>query len=276
MTWPTPHPPRAGFSDVDAEPNPQGYLRMLDLQHADPFKQRLKARCRELLALRPGLRVLDAGAGVGVDAIALAREVIPGGEVVGLDFSQAMVEEATRRTEGLNLPVRFVQGDLHALAFADAAFDRCFVAGTFQHLDDPRTAAAELLRVTRPGGVIVIVDGDHDTRVIDSPYPDVTRRFLAFRNSGMASSDVAHRLYGIFRGFEAEDVTVGAMTAISTDYPAINAVMHFDSGIRFAAEYGAVTRDEADHWIAAVEQAARDGRFFAALTYFITTVHKRA
>ncbi len=269
-------PPRAGFSDVDAEPEPQGYLRMLDLQHADPFKQRLKARCRELLALRPGLRVLDAGAGVGVDAIALAREVIPGGEVVGLDFSQAMVEEATRRTEGLNLPVRFVQGDLHALAFADAAFDRCFAAGTFQHLDDPRTAAAELLRVTRPGGVIVIVDGDHDTRVIDTPYPDVTRRFLAFRHSGMASSDVAHRLYGIVRGLGVEGVTVEAMTAIATDYDACDAVMHFESGIRFAAKYGAVTADEAERWIAAVGRAAREGRFSAALTYFITTARRPA
>lgn len=270
MTQPK-QPPRAGFSDVDAEPNPQGYLRMLDLQHADPFKQQLKARCRELLALRPGLRVLDAGAGVGVDAVEIAREVVPGGEVVGVDFSQAMVEEATRRSAGLDLPLRFVQGDLHALAYPDAAFDRCFAAGTFQHLADPRAAAAELLRVTRPGGAIVTVDGDHDTRVIDSPYPDVTRRFLTFRHSGMASSDVAHRLYGIFRGLGVEDVTVEAMSAITTDYPAINAVMHFDSGIRFAAEYSAVTADEAERWIAAVEQAAREGRFFAALTYFITT-----
>ena len=275
MTMPT-RPPRAGFANVDAEPDQQGYMRMLDLQHADAFKQRQKARCRELLALRPGLRVLDAGAGVGVDAVALARAVSPGGEVVGVDFSQAMVAEAARRSASLDLPLSFVQGDLHALAFADAAFDRCYADRTFQHLADPRAAAAEMLRVTRPGGVIVIVDGDHDTHVIDSPYPDVTRRFLAFRASGMASSDVAHRLYGIFRGLGIEEVTVEAMTAIATDYDEINAVMHFDGGIRFAAEHGAVTADEAERWIAAVEQAAREGRFFAALTYFITTARKPA
>lgn len=275
MTQPK-RPPRAGFSDVDAQPNAQGYVQMLDLQQADPFKQRLKARCRELLALRPGLCVLDAGAGVGDDAAAFAREVVPSGEVVGLDFSQAMVTEATRRARGLDLPLRFIQGDLHALAFPAAAFDRCHAHGTFQHLADPRAAAAELLRVTRPGGVIVIVDGDHDTRVIDSPYPGVTRRFLAFRHGGMASSDVAHRLYGIFRGMDVEDVTVEALTWITTDYPAINAVMHFDGGIRSAAEHGAVTADEAEQWIAAVEQAAREGCFFAALTYFITVARKPA
>lgn len=268
--------PRAGFSNVDAQPEPQGFMRMLDLQHADPFKQQLKARCRDLLALRPGLRVLDAGAGVGADAVAFAREVVPGGEVVGVDFSQAMVEEAARRTADRDLPVSFVQGDLHALAFPDAAFDRCYAERTFQHLADPRTAAAELLRVTRMGGVIVVVDGDHDTHVIDSPYPDVTRRFLRFRASGMASSDIAHRLYGIFRGLGVQEVTVEAQTAITTDYDAINAVMHFDGGIRFAAEHGAVTADEAEQWIAAVEQAAREGRFFAALTYFITVARKSA
>lgn len=249
---------------------------MLDLQHADPFMQRLKARCRELLDLRPGLRVLDAGAGVGVDAVALAREVMPGGEVVGVDFSQTMVAEAVRRTANLDLPLSFVQGDLHALAFPDAAFDRCYAERTFQHLADPQAAAAELLRVTRPGGVIAIVDGDHDTHVIDSPYPDVTRRFLRFRASGMASSDVAHRLYGIFRSLGIQDVAVEAMTAIATDYGAINAVMHFDGGIRFAAKHGAVTADEAERWIAAVEQAAHERRFFAALTYFITIARKPA
>jgi demethylmenaquinone methyltransferase/2-methoxy-6-polyprenyl-1,4-benzoquinol methylase len=67
--------------------------------------------------------VLDAGAGVGVDAIAVAPEVVPGGAVVGVDFSQAMVEEATRRAAGLDLPISFVQGDLHALDFPDVSFD---------------------------------------------------------------------------------------------------------------------------------------------------------
>ena len=120
----------------------------------------------------------------------------------------------------------------------------------------------------------MIVDGDHDTHVIDSPSPDVTRRFLRFHASGMASSDVAHRLYGIFHSLGVEDVAVEAMAAIATDYPAINAVMHCDGGIRFAAERGAVTPDEAVRWIAAVEQASREGRFFAALTYFISAARK--
>jgi hypothetical protein len=112
--------------------------------------------------------------------------------------------------------------------------------------------------------------------VIDSPYPDVTRRFLTFRASEMASSDVAHRLYGIFRTLGVEDVTVEALTEMATEYAAINVVMHFDGGIRLVAEHGVVTPNEAERLVAAAEQASREDRFFAALTSSTATACKQA
>jgi hypothetical protein len=116
----------------------------------------------------------------------------------------------------------------------------------------------------------LIVDPDHDTRLIASPYPDVTRRFLRFRASGIRQPGIAHELYRLFHEAGLREVTVEALTEIAPDYPAITAAMGYDGGMRLAAEHGAVTVEEAEAWVAAVEADARAGRFFSAITYFIT------
>lgn len=266
----------SSFSDVDAAETSEGFVRALDIQNTWAFKQEYARRTFELLDLRPGLRVLDSGCGVGLDAAKMAELVAPGGEVVGLDYSATMVEEARNRYGDGNLPLTFVQGDLDALPFDDCSFDRCRSDRTFQHLADPRRALDELVRVLQPGGVVLVVDPDHETQVIDTPYKDVTRRFLAWRSDTLAQGGVAHQLYAWCRDLGLEDVTVEARTRVSTDYAAINSVMHFDGGMRIARDEGVVTAEEAEQWIAYVEEAGRTGRFFCAITYFITVGRKPA
>jgi ubiquinone/menaquinone biosynthesis C-methylase UbiE len=88
---------------------------------------------------------------------------------VGLDLSQIMIEEAKRRVQDTGLPLRFVQADIQRLPFEDATFDRCYADRIFIHLPDPQLALAELVCVTRPGGKIVIAEGDHESQVLDTP-----------------------------------------------------------------------------------------------------------
>lgn len=265
---------RSSFSDVDAAEAPQSFVRSLDAQNASAFKQAYARRTFELLDLRPGLRVLDAGCGVGLDAVWMAELVSPGGEVIGLDYSATMVDEARRRHDDAGLPVTFVQGDLAALPFDGCWFDRCRADRAFQHLADPRRALDELVRVLTPGGRVLVVDPDHETQVIDTPYKDVTWRFLAWRSDTLAQGGIAHQLYGWYREVGLVDVMVEAMTRISTDFAEINGVMHYDGGMRIAQDAGVVTSEEADRWIAYVEEAARAGRFFCAVTYFLTVGRK--
>jgi ubiquinone/menaquinone biosynthesis C-methylase UbiE len=115
--------PRSEFTDVDHAQNPTDYLHMLDAQRAIPFIQQYKQRVRGLLDLHPGLQVLDAGTGTGEDAQEMAKLVAPDGQIVGLDFSQIMIDEAKRRVQDASLPLRFVQGDIQHLPFEDATFD---------------------------------------------------------------------------------------------------------------------------------------------------------
>ncbi len=268
--------PKAGFTDVDREADPHYYVGCLDRQRAGEFNRAYKRRTFELLDIRPGHRVLDVGCGTGDDALEMAELVGADGKVVGIDYSRTMVEEARKRGRVSSLPVEFLQGDAHRLPLPDGGFDRCRADKTFQHLPDPERALSEMIRVTRRGGRLLVVEPDHETLVIDTPYEDVTRRFLAFRSDTLAQGDIAHRLYGMFKEFGLADVAVEAATQVSTEYEATNRVMRFDGGVRVAQEHGAVTGEEADGWVAYIEEAAREGRFFCALTYFITIGRKPA
>ncbi len=263
--------PQSEFTDVDRANIPQNYIECLDAQRTMGFVLAYKSLVRSKLDVQPGQQILEVGAGIGEDAQEVAKLVGQEGQVIGLDFSQIMVDIAQQRSLGLNLPLHFVQGDVHHLPFEDNTFDRCFADRTFQHLPDPRQALSEMIRVTKPNRLVLIVDPDHETNVLDTPYPDVTRRFFRFRNDGMRQPGIAHRLYALFKEFGLTDVGVEPLTRIATDYEVIRPVAHYIEGMRTAQEHGVVTAEEAEQWITYMESTIQHDRFFHAMTYFITT-----
>ncbi len=267
--------PRAGFTNVDQQSDPRFYVRHLERQQA--VRQGFKDYTFALLDLGPGQRVLDIGCGLGRDALDMARLVGPAGRVTGVDASRTMIDEARRRSReaDLDLPVSFEQGDAHHLAFADDTCDRCRAERTFQHLPDPRRALAEMIRVTKPGGRLLIAEPDHETMVIASPYQDITRRFLAFRSDGLRQGGIAHQLYALFKEFGLAEVAVEARANVSTDYETA-VTFGYARTMRAAQACGVVTEDEAERWIAALETTGRNGRFLSCATTFITTGRKPA
>jgi SAM-dependent methyltransferase len=116
-----------------------------------------KQRSFELLGASPGARLLDAGCGTGTDSLALARRVHPAGEVVGVDLSTLALASARARAGG-HPSVRFEHADLAALPFIDNSFDGARADRTIQHLREPERAIAELARVTRAGGRVVLTE----------------------------------------------------------------------------------------------------------------------
>jgi SAM-dependent methyltransferase len=148
---------RNEWQGLDEAANAAALLAFLDRLAEVPEMAAAKRRSFELLGARPGLRLLDAGCGTGTDALALADAVAPGGEVVGVDSAEVAVAEATRRATG-RAGIRFQTADVTALPFADATFDGARSDRTIQHVGSPEEAIRELLRVTRPGGRVVLSD----------------------------------------------------------------------------------------------------------------------
>src|SRR5690348_12183302 len=105
---------------------------------------------------RPGERVLDLAAGTATSSLPLAAA---GARVVPCDFSLGMLREGKRRHPELPLTA----GDATRLPFRDAAFDAVTVSFGLRNVHDPDAALAEMLRVTRPGGRIVVCEFSHPT-----------------------------------------------------------------------------------------------------------------
>ena len=103
-------------------------------------------------AVRPGDRVLDACCGTG--DLALAAVQHGAGSVVGLDFSEQMLERARSK----NRDVEWLHGDMLALPFADASFDAATVGFGVRNVDDLEAGLRELRRVLRNGGRLAILE----------------------------------------------------------------------------------------------------------------------
>lgn len=123
------------------------------------------------LALPPGAEVLDAGAGAGVVARAMAVRF--GLAVTGVDLLDFHVDEANRLSAraGLSDRTTFSCGDYHRLPFRDGTFDGAYSMETLVHSYDPPRALAELHRVLRPGGRLVLL-GPMSTVPLDEMAPD--------------------------------------------------------------------------------------------------------
>lgn len=109
----------------------------------------------EAADLRAGERVIDLATGSGNVALAAARRNCA---AVGIDFVPALVERARERAAAERLPARFEVADCERVPFPDASFDVVFsVFGSMFAPDAPR-AAAEILRLCRPGGRVVMAN----------------------------------------------------------------------------------------------------------------------
>jgi SAM-dependent methyltransferase len=113
---------------------------------------------RDLLAhmdLSPGLEVLDVATGTGNIAIPAAAR---GAQVVGLDLTPELFETARRRAERHDVEVDWVEGDAEQLPFEDDSFDRVLSVFGVQFAPRHEIVAQELVRVSRPGGRIGLVN----------------------------------------------------------------------------------------------------------------------
>lgn len=105
----------------------------------------------EAVPVRPGHRVLDVATGTGNTAIAAARRFA---DVAGVDFVPSLLERGRKRAAAEGLSIEFTEGDALAIPYPDASFDVVLSTYGVMFAPDQERAAAELLRVTRPGGAI--------------------------------------------------------------------------------------------------------------------------
>ncbi|HKT16618.1 MAG TPA: methyltransferase domain-containing protein [Stellaceae bacterium] len=120
----------------------------------------LRERILDLAQIAPGDSVLEVGCGTGTLAIAARRRVGPGGRVVGIDASPAMIGRAEKKARKAGVEVAFETALAQALPFAAQQFDAALSTVMLHHLsrEARRACAREMARVVRPGGRVLAVD----------------------------------------------------------------------------------------------------------------------
>lgn len=146
--------------------------------------RRWRRAVADALALAPGEVCLDLAAGTATSSAALARS---GATVVGCDFSLGMLRE------GRGKGVALVAGDALRLPFADAAFDAVTISFGLRNVHDTPQALRELLRVTRPGGRLVVCEFSHPTwKPFRTLYTEYLMRLLPAVATKVSSDPAAY------------------------------------------------------------------------------------
>lgn len=260
-----------GFKNVDLTDDVEFLFHILDTADQIESFQLCKQRMLELLQVKAGDHILDVGCGLGHEVRRLAQIVGSSGRVVGFDYSEVMLKEARKRTEGLNLPIEYYQGDAQALNFPDNSFAGCRSERVFSYLSNPQAAVAEMVRVLRPGGHIVIIDFYLDGTVVDSRDQNLTRRIIHYLSDSFPNGTIGAKLPAIFRDSGLDEITIVPHTLLPT-YEFFTFI--YNGVLNKATDTGVISESELSWWKNELEKAHKVGKFFAAFTGFIVSGRK--
>jgi len=166
--------------------------------------------------LRPGMALLDVGAGPGTITADLARLVEPGPATALEATGEAL--DITRATFAkLDLEVEFVVGDVHALDLPDDTYDVVHAHQVLQHVADPVQALREMRRVCKPGGIVAVRDSDYHGFTWYPELPELDEWMDLYQRMARANGgepDAGRRLlsWALEAGFEKVDATASTWT----------------------------------------------------------------
>ncbi len=150
---------------------PEGTSVILDARSLATANRRLAE------ILRPGTSVLDVGCGTGAITRGIAAAVGPGGRVVGVDVNPGLIARARQAHGGLP-GLSFEVADLFSQPYRDE-FDVVTAARVLQWLADPLAALRCLAGAAKPGGLVLVLDYDHERARWEPDLPESMRAFYA-------------------------------------------------------------------------------------------------
>ncbi len=180
----------------------------------------LKKHITDLLRIETGRRVLDVGCGPGMDTVETAQIVGDTGLVVGMDFDEQMLIEAQARARraGVATWTCLVAADAVAIPYEADFFDATRSERLFQHVPDPAAVLAEMVRVTKPQGRIVVADADWATLSIDTTEVDIERRIARALPSLVQNGYAGRQLLRLFHRYPLSDIVVEVHPVVWFDF----------------------------------------------------------
>lgn len=242
--------------------------RDIDRTYATPDVAAQRAVVLDLLAARPGQRIVDVGSGPGYLVASIADAVGPAGAVLGVDPSAAMNDLAAART-GDRPWVRIAEGDALRVPASDASFDAAVCTQVLEYVPDVPAAWDELRRVLRPAGRALVLDTDWDSVVWHVADRERHRRVMDAWEEHLAHPRLPRTLAGIARraGFTVTGQQVITLFNTERDDDTYSANMTRMIA-RFVEGRHGLTAVDAQAWQDDLRARAADGDYFFSVNRY--------
>ena len=164
--------------------------------------------------LRAGMVALDVGCGSGAVTRTIAE--ITGCDAFGVDRSEDRIDAATKLARELVAPVRFLASEGHQMPWREPIFDFTWSRFLFEYLSEPKDVLSEMIRVTKPGGIVAVADLDAQMTQF-FPKPDHLKNILDHGLQLLAKQgfdpDIGRKLFSMFR-----ELRLGRVRSVAIPY----------------------------------------------------------
>ena len=247
----------------------EAFLLAMERQRQSAASRAKFERQLALVQPRAGERLLDLGCGSGAHSRLIASRVAPG-VVVGVDREPDAVALARRLSEGEHPGIlRFQVANAHQLPFDDETFDTAICISVLAFCEDPLRVLAEARRVLRPGGRLLLVSSDEDTRIFNCHDRELGRRVLRAIADRTRDPWIGRRLAGLLTaaGFTIEREEV--LADVEREFaPGRSGHLLAHAFRAHLLGTGTLAVEEYERWLADLETCWQDGFYCYSVTTF--------
>jgi len=246
----------------------------IDRTYQTPEIVNQRLRTLSALGLRRGESVLDAGCGTGLLLEQEALAVGPEGRAEGVDSSTDMLAYAEARCAGL-VQVNLHSGSADSLTFDDACFDALSCTQVLLYVEQMERALKEYHRVLKPRGRIAIVETDWGGAILNSADIKMTQAVFNAWSDEVPNPYLPRRLARLLRDAGFGGIQVEAIPVINASFSENSFSAGMLKGLaKTAVRLQAITRAQADAWLAELEALAADDEYFFCVNRFLFTATK--
>jgi arsenite methyltransferase len=233
-------------------------------------------RLLELLDPRPGEQILDVGFGGGQALRFIADRVGSSGRAAGVERNPGAVEALNTWGDASGVrAIEAITADAQELPFPEDSFDAVLTVNVLEAVPDRPRALAEMRRVLKPGGRILVAHDDYESIVYACSDRELCRRVVrafadvTFKSYPTSDGQMGRHLWGLFRNAGFRDANVQVVPLVNTEY---RDPLHGWETSRFSAQLVAavsdLTQEELDRWRADLaERSARDEYLYCITLY---------